>query len=144
MDLNYLFDKSTLNRITFNDSWCTLKSAVTVSDLITNPTLLERIPNWYTYLKLVSSTPIRNIGTIAGNLANGSPIGDFTIILLALNAKITLTNKENESRQLPLKEFYLGYKVLNKLKMRLFQKSHLNYQILKVNLILRKFVKDNT
>jgi xanthine dehydrogenase small subunit len=114
MDLNYLFDKSLLNRITFKENWCTLKSAVTVSDLITNDTLLEAIPNWYNFLKLVSSTPIRNIGTIAGNLANGSPIGDFTIILLALNAKITLTNKENESRQLPLKEFYLGYKVLNK------------------------------
>lgn len=114
MDLNYLFDKSLLNRITFHENWCTLKSAVTVSDLITNATLLAKIPNWYQYLKLVSSTPIRNIGTIAGNIANGSPIGDFTIILLALKAQITLTNKENESRQMPLKDFYLSYKVLNK------------------------------
>ena len=114
MDLNYLFDKNSLNRITFEGDFCSIKSAVTVSDLIVNKTLLEKIPNWYNYLKLVSSTPIRNIATIAGNLANGSPIGDFTIILLALKAKITLTNKENESREIPLKDFYLGYKVLNK------------------------------
>lgn len=114
MDMAYLFDRSALNGITFEGNRCTIKSAVTVSDLIVNETLLAAIPNWYQHLKLVSSTPIRNIGTIAGNLANGSPIGDFTIILLAMNAQITLTNKENESRQLPLKAFYLSYKVLNK------------------------------
>jgi xanthine dehydrogenase small subunit len=114
MDMAYLFDRSTLNGITFEGSKCTLKSAVTVTDLLENETLLQSIPNWYNYLKLVSSTPIRNIGTIAGNLANGSPIGDFTIILLAMNAQLTLTNKDLESRQLPLKDFYLSYKVLNK------------------------------
>jgi len=114
MDMAYLFDRSTLNGITFEGHLCTIKSAVTVSDLIVNETLLAAIPNWYQHLKLVSSTPIRNIGTIAGNLANGSPIGDFTIILLAMKAQITLTNKDNESRQLPLKDFYLSYKVLNK------------------------------
>ena len=114
MDLHYLFDKNELKGITFEGNLCTIKSAVTVSDLITNERLLKEIPNWYNYLKLLSSTPIRNIATIAGNLANGSPIGDFTIILLAMNAKVTLTNKENSSRQLPLKDFYLGYKTLNK------------------------------
>jgi xanthine dehydrogenase small subunit len=114
MDLAYLFDRSELNGITFEGNLCTIKSSVTVSDLINNQTLLNAIPNWYSYLKLVSSTPIRNIGTIAGNLANGSPIGDFTIILLALKAEITLTNKQNTSRQLPLKNFYLGYKTLDK------------------------------
>lgn len=114
MDLHYLFDKSHLNGISFSEGQCTIKSAVTVSDLIANEVLLNTIPNWYNYLKLVSSTPIRNIGTIAGNIANGSPIGDFTIILLAMNARVTLTNKEDVSRSLPLKDFYLGYKVLNK------------------------------
>ncbi len=115
MDLDYLFDRTELNGITFNGNQCTMKSSVTVSDLINNKTLLETIPNWYSYLKLVSSTPIRNIGTIAGNLANGSPIGDFTIILLALKAEITLANAANDvTRQLPLKDFYLGYKTLNK------------------------------
>ena len=114
MEMTYLFNRSTLNGITFEGSKCILKSAVTVTDLLENETLLNAIPNWYKYLKLVSSTPIRNIGTIAGNLANASPIGDFTIILLAMNAQLTLTNKDHESRQLPLKDFYLSYKVLNK------------------------------
>lgn len=113
-DLNYLFDKKELNGISFYDNLCTIKSSVTVTDLIQNQTLLDAIPNWYQYLKLLSSTPIRNIATIAGNIANGSPIGDFTIILLTLKANLELTDKQKIKRHLPLKAFYLGYKTLNK------------------------------
>lgn len=113
-DLDYLFDKSELNGITFDGNRCLLKSSATVTDLMENERLLETIPNWYKHLKLLSSTPIRNIATIAGNLANGSPIGDFTIILLAMKAQLTLTNKDNANRQVALKDFYLGYKTLYK------------------------------
>lgn len=114
MDMDYLFDRSHLNGITFDGNLCTMKSAVTVTDLIVNQRLLKTIPNWYQHLKLLSSTPIRNIATIAGNLANGSPIGDFTIILLAMKSQLTLTTKANVSRKLLLKDFYLGYKQLDK------------------------------
>lgn len=114
MDLDYLFDKKELNGITFEGNLCRLKSSVTVSDLMENETLLIAIPNWYNYLKLLSSTPIRNIATIAGNIANGSPIGDFTIILLAMKAELTLSDKANVSRKVMLKDFYLGYKTLDK------------------------------
>ena len=113
-DLDYLFDKDHLNGISFYGTSCVLKSSVTVTDLMENRTLLDTIPNWYNYLKLLSSTPIRNIATIAGNIANGSPIGDFTIILLAMKAKLTLTDKANQSRQLMLKDFYTGYKTFDK------------------------------
>ncbi|TBX65570.1 2Fe-2S iron-sulfur cluster binding domain-containing protein [Flavobacterium silvisoli] len=116
MDMDYLFDKKELNGIIFEGNQCKLKSSVTVSDLIENETLLHAIPNWYKYLKLLSSTPIRNIATIAGNIANGSPIGDFTIILLAMKAQLTLTNKENVGRKVMLKDFYLGYKTFDKKK----------------------------
>jgi xanthine dehydrogenase small subunit len=114
MDLAYLFDKKELNGITFNGNTCALKSSVTVTELMENATLLEAIPNWYNFLKLLSSTPIRNIATIAGNIANASPIGDFTIILMALKAKLTLTNSDNATREIPLRDFYLGYKTLDK------------------------------
>ncbi|MGC4041519.1 MAG: FAD binding domain-containing protein [Flavobacterium sp.] len=113
-DLDYLFDRSSLNGISFDGNTCILKSATTVSDLMQNERLLQTIPNWHKYLKLLSSTPIRNIATIAGNIANGSPIGDFTIILLAMKAQLTLTGKDNESRQLMLKDFYIGYKTFDK------------------------------
>ena len=114
MDLNYLLGKATADAITFDGNTCKIEAAVTATDLISNAIILKALPRWYDYLKLISSTPIRNIGTIAGNLSNGSPIGDFTIILLALNAEITLTDGDNQNRQLPLKDFYLAYKTLNK------------------------------
>jgi xanthine dehydrogenase small subunit len=47
-------------------------------------------PKLYDHLKLVSSTPIRNMATLAGNFVNASPIGDMTIWFLALNAEITI------------------------------------------------------
>lgn len=114
IDLEYLFDKPTLNGIKFHGDSCTLQSSVTVTELMEHPVLVEAIPNWYHFLKLLSSTPIRNIATIAGNLANASPIGDFTILLMALKATLTLSDKQNNTRQIPLKDFYLGYKTLNK------------------------------
>ena len=114
MDLEYLFDRAALNRIRVDGQQCSIGSAVTVTELMEHEALLKAIPNWYSYMKLLSSTPIRNIATIAGNLANGSPIGDFTIILMALNARLILTNKQQLTREVALRDFYLGYKTLDK------------------------------
>jgi len=54
------------------------------------------------------SPPVRNSGTLCGNLANGSPIGDGIPILIALGAELEL-RRGAEMRRLPLDEFYLGY-----------------------------------
>jgi xanthine dehydrogenase small subunit len=64
--------------------------------------------NLFKHLKLVSSTPIRNMATLGGNFVNASPIGDMTAWFLALDASIIFNNY----RELPLKDFYLGYKTL--------------------------------
>ena len=55
-----------------------------------------------------ASPPIRNAGTLCGNIANGSPIGDAMPALMALGATLVLRNAER-ARELPLDEFYLGY-----------------------------------
>jgi xanthine dehydrogenase small subunit len=55
-----------------------------------------------------ASPPVRNSGTLCGNLANGSPIGDALPTLIALGADIELRHGER-SRWLPLEKFYLGY-----------------------------------
>jgi xanthine dehydrogenase small subunit len=96
------------------DDLCTIHASSTVTDLMKCESLQRAIPNWLDSMKFVSSTPIRNIATVAGNLANASPIGDLTIILLALNAQITLANEAGEMRNLFLKDFYKGYKILDK------------------------------
>ncbi|SAK48183.1 FAD-binding molybdopterin dehydrogenase [Caballeronia calidae] len=55
-----------------------------------------------------ASRPIRNAGTLGGNVANGSPIGDSMPALIALNAELVL-QKAEKLRTMPLDAFYLGY-----------------------------------
>jgi len=55
-----------------------------------------------------ASLPIRNAGTLGGNVANGSPIGDSMPALLALDAQAVL-RRESTIRTLPLDAFYTGY-----------------------------------
>ncbi|MBL8511834.1 MAG: xanthine dehydrogenase small subunit, partial [Betaproteobacteria bacterium] len=55
-----------------------------------------------------ASRPIRNAGTLGGNVANGSPIGDSMPALIALGASVTLASVSG-TRTLPLEALYLGY-----------------------------------
>ncbi|SAL18898.1 FAD-binding molybdopterin dehydrogenase [Caballeronia telluris] len=55
-----------------------------------------------------ASLPIRNAGTLGGNVANGSPIGDSMPALIALDAQVVLQHAD-KTRTLPLDAFYLGY-----------------------------------
>ena len=55
-----------------------------------------------------ASVPIRNAGTMGGNVANGSPIGDSMPGLIALGARVVLASGRG-ARSLPLEDLYLGY-----------------------------------
>jgi xanthine dehydrogenase small subunit len=55
-----------------------------------------------------ASPPVRHVGTLGGNLANGSPIGDSAPVLMALDASLVLRHGDVE-RRLPLDGFYLDY-----------------------------------
>ena len=59
-------------------------------------------------MRRFASIPIRNCGTIGGNIANGSPIGDLPPPLIALNATVTLRHSDNR-RTLPLEDFFIAY-----------------------------------
>ncbi|SNC67870.1 xanthine dehydrogenase small subunit [Hymenobacter gelipurpurascens] len=92
-----------------------LGAATTAQELLESEVMRELLPRLPQYLKLVSSTPIRNMGTVAGNFINASPIGDLTILFLALGASITLEDTAlGQRRELPLQELYAGYKKLTK------------------------------
>jgi xanthine dehydrogenase small subunit len=53
--------------------------------------------------------PVRNAGTLGGNVANGSPIGDTMPLLIALRASVVLASIRGE-RELPLESLYTGYR----------------------------------
>ncbi|GJM35431.1 MAG: xanthine dehydrogenase small subunit [Saprospiraceae bacterium] len=101
--------------ITIKNGVCTLGGATTVTDVQESDALQTLFPRLTQHLKLVASSPIRNISTLAGNFVNASPIGDLTAFFLALNAKIELT-EDDKSRTIFLKDFYKGYKDLDKTK----------------------------
>ncbi|SHJ09872.1 xanthine dehydrogenase small subunit [Hymenobacter daecheongensis DSM 21074] len=96
------------------DGRVVLGAAATAENLRDSPLMQQLFPRLPDYLKLVSSTPIRNMGTVAGNFVNASPIGDLTIFFLALDASITLETAAKQRRELPLRELYRGYKTLTK------------------------------
>ncbi|MBY0361275.1 MAG: xanthine dehydrogenase small subunit [Phreatobacter sp.] len=56
----------------------------------------------------LGSAQVRAAGTIGGNVANGSPIGDMPPLLIALGASVTL-RRGGSVRQLPLEQFFLAY-----------------------------------
>jgi len=93
-------------------------ASATVTDLMVSPAMQTIFPDLYKHLKLVSSTPIRNMATLAGNFINASPIGDMTVFFLALDAEIDLCTSPHvirgDTRTLPLRDLYLGYKQLAK------------------------------
>lgn len=111
--IRFMSDVQGLKTITSDGKQCFLGASVTVSDLMESPIIQEAFPEFAQYAALISSTPIRNMATIAGNFVNASPIGDFTAFFLALDATITLNNGTT-TRNLLLNKFYKGYKSLDK------------------------------
>jgi xanthine dehydrogenase small subunit len=117
-DSRPLFFDDELRGIRDNGDTIEIGASATVTDLLESPVMNAIFPDLYKHLKLVSSTPIRNMATLAGNFVNASPIGDMTVWFLALDAEITLCRSPHVSkgvtRSLPLRDLYLGYKQLAK------------------------------
>jgi xanthine dehydrogenase small subunit len=111
--IDFLFDKKELKGIEKIGNTCEMGAAVTVTDILESEIFNKYFPALRRHIKLISSTQIRNMATIAGNFTNASPIGDFTIFFLALNAQLVLSDGSNK-RNIALRNFYKGYKSLDK------------------------------
>jgi xanthine dehydrogenase small subunit len=59
-------------------------------------------------MRRFAGVQIREVGTVGGNIANGSPIGDTPPALIALGASLTL-QRGQATRSLPLEDFFLAY-----------------------------------
>ena len=70
--------------------------------------LVQRWPTLLDVALRFASPPIRNAGTMGGNVANGSPIGDSPPILMALDTHIEL-RKGPRVRRMLLEDFYVDY-----------------------------------
>ncbi len=112
-ELSFLFDAGDLKGIRIENGQCILGAAVTASEIAGSPVLRKHFPGLENFFKLISSTPVRNMGTLGGNLANASPIGDLSIFFLALDAQLMLGNRSSAKREIPLKDFFKAYKELD-------------------------------
>lgn len=112
-EISFLFDREELKGIKQNGKIGEMGAASTVTDIAESPVFIEHFPDLPKYIRLISSTQIRNMATVGGNFTNASPIGDLTIFFLALDAQLTL-KKGNKKRNVYLKHFYKGYKLLDK------------------------------
>ena len=82
-------------------------AAVTLFDAYS--ALVASRPQLHSFASRFAGLPVRNSGTLGGNVANGSPIGDSMPLLIALRASVVLASQRGE-RELPLENLYTGYR----------------------------------
>jgi xanthine dehydrogenase small subunit len=70
--------------------------------------IVARDPELAELYRRFASPPIRNAGTLGGNIANGSPIGDSMPVLIVMGATVVL-RKGKRTREVALDAFYLAY-----------------------------------
>ncbi|MEO8507126.1 MAG: xanthine dehydrogenase small subunit [Betaproteobacteria bacterium] len=105
-DVIHLGDVVDLAVIRETDSHLEIGAGVTLTDAFA---ALERDwPELREAWARFASVPIRNCGTLAGNIANGSPIGDSMPALMALDATVVL-RRGDATRELPLPDLYIAY-----------------------------------
>ena len=82
-------------------------AAVTLADALA--ALVAARPQLHGFASRFAGLPVRNSGTLGGNVANGSPIGDAMPLLIALNSSVVLASVRAE-RTLALEQLYTGYR----------------------------------
>jgi xanthine dehydrogenase small subunit len=102
----YLGNVAELKVISQSDSHITMGAGVTYEEAL--DIINKNYPEYGEIIRRTGAKQVRNVGTIGGNIANGSPIGDSPPVLIALGASIVLRRGEN-SRQLPIEDFYIEY-----------------------------------
>jgi xanthine dehydrogenase small subunit len=65
-------------------------------------------PDLTELLRRFGSKQVRVSGTVGGNIANGSPIGDLAPALISLGGRVVL-RKEDKTRAIPLEDFFIAY-----------------------------------
>ncbi len=71
--------------------------------------LVRDRPQLQVFANRFAGLPVRNSGTLGGNIANGSPIGDSMPLLIALRTNLVLMSTRGH-RELPLESLYTGYR----------------------------------
>ncbi|HEY4318541.1 MAG TPA: xanthine dehydrogenase small subunit [Herbaspirillum sp.] len=105
-DILYLGQVDALKTIAIDDDVMEIGAAVSLEQAYA--AICREYPELDELWQRFASLPVRNAGTLVGNLANGSPIGDSMPWLIAAGAQLVLAGVGGV-RALPLEDFYLAY-----------------------------------
>ena len=97
-----------LRRIDDTPEHIAIGAAVTLTEAFAR--LTAQWPSLAEFAHRFAGLPVRNSGTLGGNVANGSPIGDSMPLLIALRAQVVLASQARGERALPLEALYTGYR----------------------------------
>jgi len=104
--LVYLGNVAELNQVTKNESGIEIGAAVSLTDAFN--ALAPEYPEFSEMFRRFASVPVRNAGTLVGNIANGSPIGDSMPALISIGARVKL-RMGSKTRELDMQDLYLDY-----------------------------------
>ena len=102
----YVGEVAELQQVRSDAAGLVIGAAVSLTDAW--DAIVAAFPQLAELAQRFGSPPVRNSGTLCGNLANGSPIGDSMPVLIALDAELEL-RRGTRTRRVPLERFYLGY-----------------------------------
>jgi xanthine dehydrogenase small subunit len=102
----YIGEVREFRRVHRDQRGLTIGAAVSLTDAWS--AIVQEWPQLTELAQRFGSPPVRNSGTLCGNIANGSPIGDSMPVLIALGAQLEL-RRGTHTRLVPLEAFYLGY-----------------------------------
>ena len=116
--------KAALKKVEFHvassgDRFLELGAALSWREFFSDSRILELVPGIERFEKLLASPLVRERATIGGNIANASPVGDVTAMLIALGALVRVAAPSVApgdgwvARELPLEALFLGYKKLD-------------------------------
>jgi xanthine dehydrogenase small subunit len=106
-DIVYTGDAADLRRVVASPAHTAIGAACTLAEAFA--ALDRQWPELHEAWSRFASVPIRNSGTLGGNIANGSPIGDAMPALIALGATVVL-RRGDATRELPLEDLYVAYR----------------------------------
>ncbi|CAI3127407.1 4-hydroxybenzoyl-CoA reductase subunit gamma [Acinetobacter calcoaceticus] len=105
-DMLYIGQVEQLKNIVVTDHALTIGANVSLSDALIK--ISDFYPDLQELQRRFASMPIKNAGTLGGNIANGSPIGDSMPALITLGTRLILRVGE-QTREIALEDFYLDY-----------------------------------
>jgi len=98
---------ASLNTLSVEDDYINIGANITLTEV--QKELQEFYPEFSKFLDEFASPQIKNKGTLVGNIANGSPIGDTLPFLVTIEAVLVISSIKG-TRELPISKFYKGYK----------------------------------